>query len=63
MAGRSLSNAATGRCPIRHLRGVSHLGMSLEEILAGYPGSGDLLIQFVLETPNLRADAMASFIR
>jgi hypothetical protein len=37
--------------------------MSLEEILAGYPGSGDLLIQFVLETPNLRADAMASFIR
>jgi hypothetical protein len=38
----------------------SHLGMTVENILGGYPGSGELLIQFVLETPKLRADAMAS---
>ena len=38
----------------------SHLGMTVEDILAGYPGSGELLIQFILETTKLRAEAMAS---
>jgi hypothetical protein len=38
----------------------SHLGMTVEEILAGYPGPGELLIQFVLQTSQLRAEAMAS---
>jgi hypothetical protein len=38
----------------------SHLGMTLEDILTGYPGSGELLIQFVLNTSKLRSEAMAS---
>jgi len=38
----------------------SHLGMTVEDILASYPGTGDLLVQFVLETSKLRAEAMAS---
>ncbi|MDK2742335.1 MAG: FRG domain-containing protein [Nitrospira sp. BO4] len=38
----------------------SHLGISVEDILARYPGSGELLVQFVLKTENLRAEAMAS---
>ncbi len=38
----------------------SHLGMTVEAILAGYPGSGELLVQFVLQTSKLRAEAMAS---
>jgi hypothetical protein len=38
----------------------SHLGMTVEEILASYPGAGELLVQFVLETSKLRAEAMAS---
>lgn len=38
----------------------SHLGMTIEDILARYPGTGELLIQFVLKTSKLRADAMAS---
>ena len=38
----------------------SHLGMAVEEILADYPGSGELLIQFVLHTSKLRKEAMAS---
>lgn len=38
----------------------SHLGMTVEDILASYPGSGELLVQFVLETSKLRAEAMSS---
>lgn len=38
----------------------SHLGITVEEILARYPGSGELLVQFVLKTSKLRAEAMAS---
>jgi hypothetical protein len=38
----------------------SHLGMTVDDILAGYPGTGDLLIKFVLRTAKMRADAMAS---
>jgi len=38
----------------------SHLGMTVEDILALYPGSGELLIKFVLPTATLRAEAMAS---
>ena len=38
----------------------SHLGMTVEETLARYPGRGTLLVQFVLKTANLRAEAMAS---
>ncbi len=38
----------------------SHLGMTVEDILARYPGRGELLVQFVLRTSKLRADAMAS---
>jgi len=34
--------------------------MTVEDILARYPGSGALLVQFVLETSKLRAEAMAS---
>jgi hypothetical protein len=37
----------------------SHLGKTVEDILAAYPGSGELLIQFVLKTSQLRAEAMA----
>jgi hypothetical protein len=36
------------------------LGLTVEEILQGYPGTGDLLIQFVFDTQSMRADAMAS---
>lgn len=38
----------------------SHLGKTVEDILASYPGSGELLVQFVLETSKLRAEAMSS---
>ena len=38
----------------------SHLGMTVEEVLARYPGDGELLVKFVLKTARLRADAMAS---
>lgn len=37
-----------------------HLGMTIEDILAGYPDSGELLVKFVLQTSKLRAEAMAS---
>jgi hypothetical protein len=39
---------------------ASHLGMTVEEILDHYPGRGPLLVQFVLHTSKLRADAMAA---
>jgi hypothetical protein len=39
---------------------TSHLGRSVEEILSGYPGRGELLIQFVLDTARMRAEAMAA---
>jgi len=38
----------------------SHLGVTVEDILARYPGTGELLIKFVLKTAKLRAEAMAS---
>lgn len=38
----------------------SHLGKTVEDILAGYPGAGELLVQFVLKTEKLRDEAMAS---
>ena len=38
----------------------SHLGMTVEEILARYPGEGELLVQFVLNSQKVRAEAMAS---
>jgi hypothetical protein len=38
----------------------SHLGMTVENILAGYPGSGELLVKFVLPAAKLRAEAMSS---
>jgi hypothetical protein len=38
----------------------SHLGMKVEDILARYPGSGELLIKFILPTAQIRAEAMAS---
>jgi hypothetical protein len=38
----------------------SHLGMTVEDILARYPGSGELLVKVVLKTSKLRAEAMAS---
>lgn len=38
----------------------SHLGMTVEEILATYPESRQLLIKFILNTSKLRAEAMAS---
>jgi hypothetical protein len=38
----------------------SHLGMTVEEILARYPGEGELLVQFVLNTSKVRAEAMAA---
>jgi hypothetical protein len=39
---------------------VGHLGLTVEQIIEGYPGSGELLIKFVLDTPRVREDAMAS---
>lgn len=39
---------------------TSHLGATVDDILAGYPGSGELLIKLVLHTRNLRAHAMAA---
>jgi hypothetical protein len=39
---------------------LSHLGMTVEDVLDRYPGSGVLLVQFVLRTSELRAEAMAS---
>jgi hypothetical protein len=33
--------------------------MTVEDILARYPGSGELLVQFVLETSKLRAEAIS----
>jgi len=38
----------------------SHLGMTVEDILARYPGEGQLLAKFVLPAAKLRAEAMAS---
>src|SRR5688572_9951436 len=38
----------------------SHLGLTVEQILENYPGSGELLVQFVFDTKKMRADAMAS---
>lgn len=38
----------------------SHLGLTVEETLARYPGKGELLIQFVLNTSRMRAEAMAA---
>jgi hypothetical protein len=38
----------------------SHLGMTIEQILAGYPGEGELMIQFILQTSKLRTEAMDS---
>jgi len=38
----------------------SNLGLTIEEILEGYPGGGELLLQFVFDTAKVRADAMAS---
>lgn len=38
----------------------SHVGMTIEDILARYPGRGELLVQFVLHTSKLRTEAMAS---
>ena len=37
-----------------------HLGLTIEEIIELYPGSGELLVQFVFDTSVVRADAMAS---
>lgn len=39
---------------------ASHLGMTVEDILATYPGPGELMVQFVLRTSKLRAEAMAA---
>jgi len=39
---------------------TSHLGTTVDQILARYPGSGALLVKFVLRTAKLRAQAMAS---
>ena len=38
----------------------SHLGMNVEDILATYPGDGPLLIQFLVDSSRVRAEAMAS---
>ena len=38
----------------------SHLGLAVDHILAGYPGSGALLVKFVLKTDKLRTQAMSS---
>lgn len=38
---------------------AGHVGLTVEEIIARYPKSDDLLIQFVFDTAKLRADAMA----
>jgi hypothetical protein len=37
-----------------------HLGLSVEEIIQRYPGTGTLLIQFIFDTKKVRAAAMAS---
>lgn len=37
-----------------------HLGLTVEEIVERYPGSGELLVQFVFDTGRLREEAMAS---
>jgi FRG domain len=39
---------------------TSHLGMSVEQILAGFPDSDKLLVKFVLPATEVRAQAMAS---
>jgi FRG domain-containing protein len=39
---------------------TSNLGKSVEEILADYPGKGELLIQFVFDTAKMRTEAMAA---
>lgn len=39
---------------------AGHVGMPIEDILARYPGKGPLLVQFVLNTSKVRAEAMAS---
>jgi len=38
---------------------TSHLGQNVEQILNGYPGAGELLVQFVLDTAAMRQEAMA----
>ncbi|MBR0897119.1 FRG domain-containing protein [Bradyrhizobium tropiciagri] len=38
----------------------SNLGMNVEDILAQYPGDGELLIKFILPAAKVRAEAMAS---
>jgi hypothetical protein len=38
----------------------SDLGMTVDEIIAGYPGKGELLVKLVLKTKSLRAQAMAA---
>ena len=38
----------------------SHLGMTVEDIIARYPGRGELLIKFVLPVTKLRPEAMSS---
>ncbi|MGE4183288.1 MAG: FRG domain-containing protein, partial [Limisphaerales bacterium] len=37
-----------------------HLGRTIEEIIATYPGRDVLLVKFVFDTARVRADAMAS---
>ena len=39
---------------------LSHLGLSVEEIVAKYPGDGPLLVKFVVDAAKVRAEAMAS---
>jgi len=39
---------------------AGHLGLTVEDILARYPGTGALLVKFILRTAQLRAEAMAS---
>lgn len=38
----------------------SHVGMTVEEILASYPSADELLIKFVLPAQKVRAEAMAT---
>jgi len=39
---------------------TSDLGTTVDQIVAAYPGTGELLVKFVLKTEQLRAQAMAS---
>jgi hypothetical protein len=38
----------------------SHVGKTVDDIIAGYPGDGELLVKFILKTTTLRAEAMAA---